>query len=248
MIDTRSRSTGRRGPAADRRQALLTPEAQPRNNVAHPFRQRDDTAATDREGRARSHQPEKGRRQECASSAANEKRDRLAARKPPSNRKGSARRSPSLPRTPAAGGHSVLRTAGRLGPADTPSPKGEGNPVSLRQNPQRRLKTTLLGMKEARGPHVSAARYRMDRVAGHRPCNAAVRPLRRAEGKEKLVTGTRRSRDRSLLPRHPQKPVSLKGYTDRAEVYPHDIAVSDYVNRYIMCNARSAPERGTDGQ
>lgn len=42
------------------------------------------------------------------------------------------RRSPSLPRTPAAGGHSVLRTAGRLGPADTPANptrKRAGNPL-----------------------------------------------------------------------------------------------------------------------
>lgn len=116
----------------------------------------------------------------------------MAARKPPTSCTVPRRRSPSLPRTPAFGGRSVLRTAGRLGPGRNPGLRR--GPSALRQQPSRQAELAFAGDEERGGkerdqdgPQIDPARRaRLWRMGNHADAGNC-----RIEGERKLATQAR---------------------------------------------------------
>lgn len=84
------------------------------------------------------------RQQKSGSAAGNENRDRQAEAMPPTSCTAPRRRSTACPALRAA-----LRVDRQAAPADTPAKAG--NPVSLRQHPQRGMICPLLGIRRGGG-------------------------------------------------------------------------------------------------
>lgn len=180
-------------------------------------------------------QDRRDRQPESASGAGNENRDRQAEAMPPTSCTAPRRRSTACPALRAA-----LRVDRQAAPADTPA--NAGNPVSLRQHPQRRLIGSLLGMKEgAEGrapPQKDPSRERHGIEAGPKPARRSTGPAARAkakaracylqsgriEGERKLVNrpglASHQRRKAAFLTACLRRSVSLEGNANQAGIEP----------------------------